>query len=157
MELVVVLVDTSTERDAVNIRDRAIFLDPSTGLLVPHLVRLQRQDPALFVQEVSLILLSHLVSDARSILAVLGVGFEEGGSEGLLETMWLPLADADRRVAVEVCLTGLIDASDFHSVFLGADSGSKCFVVFTHVHQVLAVTEFERARIYLGGVGEGTK
>ena len=133
IKLVVIRLDTSAERDAVNIRVLAIFLDPSAGLLVPHLVRLQGQDPALLVQEVGLILLRHLVTDARYILAVLGVRFEERGSEGLLKTIRLPLADGDTMVAVKVCFTGLIDASDFHSVFLGANSGSKCSVALTHV------------------------
>ena len=133
IKLVVIRLDTGAERDAVNIRVLAIFLDPSASLLVPHLVRLQGQDPALVVQEVSLILLRHFVTDARYILAVLGIRFEEGGSVGLLETIRLPLADGDTMVAVKVGFTGLIDASDFHSVFLGADSGSKCSVALTYI------------------------
>ena len=133
MELVVISLDTSAKRDAVNIWVLAIFLDPSASLLVPHLVRLQGQDPTLVVQEVGLILLRHLVTDARYILAVLGVCFEEGGSVGLLETVRLPLADGDAMVGVKVGFTGLIDASDFHSVFLGADSGGKCSIALTQI------------------------
>ena len=73
------------------------------------------------------------------------------------ESIRLPLADEDTMVAVKVGLTGLIDASDFNSVFLGADSGSKCSVAVTHIKYVLAATEFEAARIWLRGIGEDTK
>ena len=81
------------------------------------------------VQEVELVLLGRLVSDAAALRVVDGEGLEERGREVLLEPVRVVVRDEHLLAAVhDVCLTGAADDADDLVSVLVADGGREGLV-----------------------------
>lgn len=121
------------------------------AVLVQDLVGGERNDEALAVEEMSLVLLRSLMSnsgevDRLSVVLVDAVGLEEAGGELLFQSVRMPLGDGSELVmGVDVGLAGGVNMTDSGSI-LGTDGTGECAVVLdTNLEGAAVVTEAEAA------------
>lgn len=152
------------EGDAVAVGVARVPVGNDVTLAVENLVRGERDEEAAVLEELPLVLLRDLMSDAGEgdlpplVVAVDVVGLEEAGRELLLEAPRVPLGDADSLAVAEdnTRLAGRVDVADHPVAPAGANlAGEGAVRLGGQVELRLAVAEAEAAAVIARCLGNG--